>query len=118
MLRKHRLYLKKAFERIDKEYRLNKSIEQEFTVKISLDKSIYFITRYTHMQTSHKLSPREFEVAHLICKGLPNKIIAKELDLSIWTVSTYIRRIYDKIGINKRTKLVSYFHKIHHHSDN
>ena len=53
------------------------------------------------------LSPREQEVARMIAKGLPNKIIASVLDISVWTVSTHLRRIYAKLGVTSRAAMVS-----------
>jgi DNA-binding CsgD family transcriptional regulator len=53
------------------------------------------------------LSPREQEVARMIAKGYPNKIIASVLDISVWTVSTHLRRIYAKLGVTSRAAMVS-----------
>lgn len=54
------------------------------------------------------LSPREFEVARLISNGLSNKEIAQFLDISHHTVSAHLRRVFDKLRINRRTKLAAY----------
>jgi DNA-binding NarL/FixJ family response regulator len=53
------------------------------------------------------LSPRETEVARMIAKGYPNKIIASVLDISVWTVSTHLRRIFAKLGVTSRAAMVS-----------
>jgi DNA-binding CsgD family transcriptional regulator len=50
------------------------------------------------------LSPREFEIARLTCRGLSNKEIAQVLDISHHTVSTHLRRVFDKLKI----KLAAY----------
>jgi DNA-binding CsgD family transcriptional regulator len=54
------------------------------------------------------LSPREFEIARLIAKGYPNKTVAAILDISPWTVSTYLRRIYAKFGVRCRAAMVAH----------
>ena len=54
------------------------------------------------------LSPREFEVARLISTGLSNKEIAQFLDISHHTVSAHLRRVFDKLRINRRSKLAAY----------
>jgi DNA-binding CsgD family transcriptional regulator len=54
------------------------------------------------------LSPREFEIARLTCRGLSNKEIAQVLDISHHTVSTHLRRVFDKLKINRRAKLAAY----------
>lgn len=53
------------------------------------------------------LSPREYEVARMIAKGYPNKVIASVLEISVWTVSTYLRRIFAKLGVTSRTAMVA-----------
>jgi DNA-binding CsgD family transcriptional regulator len=53
------------------------------------------------------LSPREHEVARMIAKGYPNKIIASVLDISVWTVSTHLRRIFAKLGVTSRAAMVT-----------
>ena len=53
------------------------------------------------------LSPREDEVARLICQGMSNKEIAAVLDISPHTVSTHLRRIYGKLGLRSRVQLAT-----------
>lgn len=53
------------------------------------------------------LSPREHEVARMIAKGYPNKIIASVLEISVWTVSTHLRRIFAKLGVTSRAAMVT-----------
>lgn len=50
------------------------------------------------------LSERELEVLKLIKAGLSNKKIAEELFISLSTVKTHIRNIYEKIGVHSRTQ--------------
>ncbi|TVS00594.1 MAG: LuxR family transcriptional regulator [Rhodospirillales bacterium] len=52
-----------------------------------------------------RLSPREIEIARLVSRGLPNKAIARVLDLSPWTISAHLKRIFAKVGISSRTEL-------------
>lgn len=53
------------------------------------------------------LSPREQEVARMVAKGYPNKTIAAVLDISTWTVGTYVRRIFAKLGVGCRAAMVA-----------
>lgn len=55
------------------------------------------------------LSTREAEVLRLLAEGQPYKTIASELELTIDTVRTYIRRIYQKLQVNSRTEAVVKF---------
>lgn len=54
-----------------------------------------------------QLSPREWEIANLISKGLPTKAIASALSLRPCTVSTYTKRIYLKLNVNSRAEMVA-----------
>jgi DNA-binding CsgD family transcriptional regulator len=53
------------------------------------------------------LSPRESQIARLIADGATNRLIASVLDISLWTVSTHIRRIFAKLGVNSRAEMVA-----------
>ena len=52
-----------------------------------------------------KLTPREHEIARLTSKGFSNKEIARILEISPHTVSTHLRRSFDKLGVQKRAAL-------------
>ena len=49
-----------------------------------------------------KLSPREAGVTRLLRRGLSNKEIARELDLSVATVKHHVHNILDKLGLPGR----------------
>jgi DNA-binding CsgD family transcriptional regulator len=53
------------------------------------------------------LSPREREIARMVAMGYPNKTIATVLDISAWTVCTYIRRVFAKLGVGTRAAMVA-----------
>ncbi|HPA54061.1 MAG TPA: LuxR C-terminal-related transcriptional regulator [Bacillota bacterium] len=51
------------------------------------------------------LTPREYEVAKLAAEGLHNSEIAKRLVVTESTVRTHMRAIFQKLDIDRRTKL-------------
>lgn len=53
-----------------------------------------------------QLAPREQQVLELLSKGRAYKQIAAEMKLSMGTIRTYIRRIYEKLHVNCRTDAV------------
>ena len=53
------------------------------------------------------LSPREQEIVRMVAAGHPNKVIAAVLDISCWTVGTYLRRIFAKLGVGSRAAMVA-----------
>jgi two-component system, NarL family, nitrate/nitrite response regulator NarL len=52
------------------------------------------------------LSPRELEIVRMVAKGLPNKTIASVLQISAWTVSSHLRRIFGKLDVTSRTEMI------------
>jgi DNA-binding NarL/FixJ family response regulator len=51
-----------------------------------------------------RLTPREREVLVLIGRGFPNKLIARELDVSEKTVKTHVGHVLAKLGVTDRTQ--------------
>jgi len=43
----------------------------------------------------------------MVAKGYPNKTIAAVLDISVWTVSSHLRRIFAKYGVASRAAMVA-----------
>jgi DNA-binding NarL/FixJ family response regulator len=54
-----------------------------------------------------RLSPREQQVLQLIADGSENKQIARELGLSEATVKTYIRGVFERLGVSSRAEAVA-----------
>ena len=52
-----------------------------------------------------RLSTREQEVARAVCEGLTDKDIARRMAVGVPTVRTYLRRIFDKTGIERRSAI-------------
>jgi DNA-binding NarL/FixJ family response regulator len=57
------------------------------------------------------LAEREGQVVNLVAGGLTNRDIASQLGLSEHTVSNYLFRIYNKLGVSNRVELVLYVMK-------
>ena len=55
------------------------------------------------------ISPREEEILALLAKGYRYKEIADALHLSVETVRTHLRRIYEKLHVTSRTEAVVKF---------
>lgn len=60
-----------------------------------------------HASRADTLSPREREIARMVARGYTNKMIASVLDISLWTVSTHLRRIFAKLGVSTRAAMVA-----------
>lgn len=55
------------------------------------------------------LSVRELEVLRFLSRGCSNKEIAEQIQLSVETVRTYLKRIYEKLEVRSRTEAVIRF---------
>ena len=53
-----------------------------------------------------RLSPRELEVLELLAEGMPNKAIARRLQISDQTVKFHVTSIRGKLGASNRTDAV------------
>ena len=52
------------------------------------------------------LTRRQLEVLALLCEGLPNKLICRELDISAGTVKAHISSILRELGVGSRLQAV------------
>jgi DNA-binding NarL/FixJ family response regulator len=59
-----------------------------------------------------QLGPREVEILALLAKGLLKKEIAEHLNISYWTVQTFVGRIYKKLQVRSRSQAVAKFHRL------
>jgi DNA-binding NarL/FixJ family response regulator len=77
-------------------------IHPQFTQKLiskisSKDENSYYL---------EKLSPKEQKVALLVCEGLNNIEISNSLNISVNTVKTHLKKIYEKLNVKDRLALV------------
>jgi DNA-binding CsgD family transcriptional regulator len=52
------------------------------------------------------LTEREFQIVQFVAQGQPNKKIANLLQISEWTITTHLRRIFAKLGVDSRAAMV------------
>jgi DNA-binding CsgD family transcriptional regulator len=85
---------------------------QEIILDTNIDGSRYLLVRVPHSKQP-TLSPREQEIVRMVSQGFPNKIIAGVLNISCWTVSTHLRRIFAKLGVTSRAQMVAQVLEVH-----
>jgi two-component system response regulator FixJ len=87
-----------AFEFIEKPYENQMLLE---TLQEAFDKLETLTEQSAKVARAHelisRLSQREYEIVQGLLAGLPNKIIAYELDLSVRTVEVYRANAMDKL---------------------
>jgi DNA-binding NarL/FixJ family response regulator len=62
------------------------------------------VTAQAQPDPAAKLSGREAEVLALLVEGLPNKLIARRLEISEKTVKTHLTSIFRALGVTDRTQ--------------
>lgn len=58
------------------------------------------------------LTNREANIVELIAQGFSNKEIAQKLDITVETVKIHVKHILKKLGVDSRTKVISYYFHI------
>jgi len=53
------------------------------------------------------LTQRERDVMSLVSKGLPNKLIADQLEISVRTVEVHRARVFDKMDVKSAVELAN-----------
>ena len=67
-------------------------------------------SRQIHQQLSTRLAElteRERDVMQLVVEGLPNKLIADQLDISVRTVEVHRSRVFDKMNVKSAVELAN-----------
>lgn len=68
------------------------------------------------IEEGKSLTPRQLEIAHLVARGLLNKQISHELNLTLYTVKAYLRVIFERVEVKNRAELAAYV--VRKHGDN
>lgn len=56
------------------------------------------------MRLHDQLTAREQEILALVAKGYENKAIACQLQISVFTVQTHVRNLFERLGVQNRTQ--------------
>lgn len=65
--------------------------------------------QWLYIQRRYRMTPREVQIVKLVCQGLSNKDIAKELNISSGTIKAHIRNIYRKSWVHTRIGMLLRF---------
>jgi DNA-binding NarL/FixJ family response regulator len=95
---------------------LSKFSEYEIQKLISIQKFLEYSLNLTYLPARvsqrksiskhYELTDRELDVLEWIIAGAENKIVAKELSISLATVKTHLVHIFTKLNVNSRAKLL------------
>jgi two-component system nitrate/nitrite response regulator NarL len=65
-----------------------------------------------HRRGIPRLTPREREIVHHVCRGLKNKEIADSLAITAGTVKVHLMHIFEKTGVKDRFELAIHGRKL------
>ena len=68
--------------------------------------------RHQLEQRLQELTERERDVMGLVARGLPNKLIADELDISVRTVEVHRARVFDKMEVKSAVELANLLREV------
>ena len=91
--------------------------EKDKSENVNTDDSLYIqpdVTlldnkQWRYVQKRYHISPRELEVAKLVCHGFVNGDVAKKLNVKPGTVKTHLRSIYAKTHAKNRITMLLRF---------
>ena len=75
------------------------------------------ISERAETRTDVELSRREREVLELVAEGLPNKLIARRLEISERTVKAHLTSVFAQIGVTDRTQAALWAQRHLRHPD-
>ncbi|MDN3722718.1 response regulator transcription factor [Roseibium salinum] len=58
----------------------------------------------------HSLSQKERAILEALSKGLSNRDLSKQLDISTNTVKFHLSNIYDKLSVRTRAQAIAYYY--------
>jgi two-component system response regulator DctR len=85
-------------------------VEQALALsKIRMDARHIHTERQTRLS---ELTDRERDVLRLVIEGLPNKLIADQLDISVRTVEVHRSRVFDKMNVKSAIELANLLREV------
>ena len=65
--------------------------------------------QWKFLQQRYQMTPRELQIAKLICRGLDYKEIARSCDIKAGTVKAHIRNVYRKAWVHSKISMLLRF---------
>ena len=97
-----------AFDFCEKPFSDNLLVDR---IELALQRSAEVLTKERARQTVQarldELTDRERDVMRLVVEGLPNKLIADQLDISVRTVEVHRARVFDKMAVKSAVELAN-----------
>jgi DNA-binding NarL/FixJ family response regulator len=65
--------------------------------------------QWAYLKRRYHMTPREMQIAGLVCQGLANEEIAKRLKIKHGTVKTHVRNLYRKLWVHNKISMLLRF---------
>ncbi len=88
------------------------------TIEIALhnhaqkNKPTYFSREYLNKKARNKITEKEFEIIQDMYEGMGNKQLAEQHFLSVNTIKSHIKNIYNKLGCHSRVEMMNYIKQL------
>lgn len=97
-----------AFDFCEKPFSDNALVDRvEQALALSQERLLARQTQQRLQSRLLELTERERDVMHLVVEGLPNKLIADQLDISVRTVEVHRARVFDKMEVKSAVELAN-----------
>ena len=98
-----------AFDFCEKPFSDNALVDR---IELALAQSAEALANLQGIEQVHRriseLTERERDVMRLVTQGLPNKLIADQLQISVRTVEVHRARVFDKMGVKSAVELANF----------
>ena len=102
-----------AFDFCEKPFSDNALVDRiEQALALSRGRLAERLQRQQLEQRLQELTERERDVMQLVARGLPNKLIADELDISVRTVEVHRARVFDKMEVKSAVELANLLREV------
>jgi DNA-binding NarL/FixJ family response regulator len=65
--------------------------------------------QWAYLQRRYEMTPREVQIAQLVCQGLRSRRIAESLGIQPATVQVHVRNIYRKVKVRNKISMLLRF---------
>ncbi|HAN2444514.1 TPA: two-component system response regulator NarL [Escherichia coli] len=104
-------YLLKDMEPEDLLKALHQAAAGEMVLSEALTPVLAASLRANRATTDNQLTPRERDILKLIAQGLPNKMIARRLDITESTVKVHVKHMLKKMKLKSRVEAAVWVHQ-------
>jgi two-component system response regulator DctR len=97
-----------AFDFCEKPFSDNALVDRvEQALQLSQERLMARTQRHLLQRRLGELTDRESDVMRLVVEGLPNKLIADQLEISVRTVEVHRSRVFDKMDVKSAVELAN-----------